>query len=655
MTGGVIRKDRRGQRLRLTAKYQRYILLSRTLGELTPTFVGLVRYAYKEKLHFGNFYFDGRIPRPQSVRRKEGSNMSSQVVRVERFTKGSLSAIGKEVERDEKDLFENRNEDIDRSRTHLNEFFKLTNNGMYNEWKETCERLNIVNANKLKKNVTAFEGMVITSDRAFFESLGWSPGEDPTVGMNDFFNQAYEFACREIGFRGTDENILSAAIHYDETTPHLQLYYIPVVDSWKEKVYEKDENERVKKSSTGSPIQARDEKGKIIYNRVTNSLDRRLNRSEFWQNKGGKNSYTRMQDRFQELVGKNFGLDRGEIGSTREHTTKQKWQKQQLDQQLEQTQKSIDAGDKFIGQKRQYLDQLRNDYDQTKISLQNTQNSLSEALAETKALQDGLPVLRAEKNSLNQEIAGLRLEKNELTRLKGDVEGLKLLKSSAQKELNEYYTKLDTAKKDLTDIEISLSEARTAEKDAKRSVEHLAEKKEILRVKIRDLEYAESRFPAEVKNLSQKKAGLEADLKILSGEKSGLQQENRNLKAENEKLYRFKSDRVNIMGMVDRIKDSLNDVVRQIERDYSKEVYIPRSTRKWANKKPGLFKDNDRIHKAGKELRQLERQQEKQNDEKERKLNAVDRLKQQLDRQTEPVMSAGDEYEQAWDDWEMDR
>lgn len=264
--------------------------------------------------------------------------MSSQVVRVERFTKGSLSAIGKEVERDEKDLFENRNEDIDRNRTHLNEFFKLTNNGMYNEWKETCERLNIVNANKLKKNVTAFEGMVITSDRAFFESLGWSPGKDPTVEMNDFFNQAYEFACREIGFRGTDENILSAAIHYDETTPHLQLYYIPIVDSWKEKVYEKDENEKVKKSPTGSPIQARDEKGKIIYHRVTNSLDRRLNRSEFWQNKGGINSYTRMQDRFQELVGKNFGLDRGEIGSTREHTTKAKWEMQKLGQELDQLQ-----------------------------------------------------------------------------------------------------------------------------------------------------------------------------------------------------------------------------------------------------------------------------------------------------------------------------
>jgi len=600
--------------------------------------------------------------------------MSSQVVRVERFTKGSLSAIGKEVERDEKDLFENRNEDIDRSRTHLNEFFKLTNNGMYNEWKETCERLNIVNANKLKKNVTAFEGMVITSDRAFFESLGWSPGEDPTVEMNDFFNQAYEFACREIGFRGTDENILSAAIHYDETTPHLQLYYIPVVDSWKEKVYEKDENERVKKSSTGSPIQARDEKGKIIYNRVTNSLDRRLNRSEFWQNKGGKNSYTRMQDRFQELVGKNFGLDRGEIGSTREHTTKAKWEMQKLDQSLE-------FGKKLVKEERTELDQLRAENQTLKsenqrmsgeIEILNTAfdqgakkykvllsrgNTLYQEQEQLKAENSRL---KAQNEQIDSQIEQKISEANEIinhaSKLESEIEGQKLLISHLADQIRENSEKLNNVKVELSDAQNNVSEALKQEKLSQFRLEHLKADEKRINGKIRDLEYAESRFPAEIRNLGQKKAGLEADLKILSGEKSGLQQENRNLKAENEKLYRFKSDRDNIVAMVSSFQAACNRAIVQIEQQYSlSKVYIPTSLLEWSNKKPGLFKDNDRIHAAVNEVDQLNQQQKKQDDEKERKLNAVDRLKQQLDRQAESVLSAGDEYEQEWDIWEPEQ
>ena len=78
--------------------------------------------------------------------------MSSQVVRVQGFSKGSLGAISKEVERDENDLLKNRNNDIDKSRTHLNEFFKHTKNGMYGEWKDVCKNLNISNSNNLKKN-----------------------------------------------------------------------------------------------------------------------------------------------------------------------------------------------------------------------------------------------------------------------------------------------------------------------------------------------------------------------------------------------------------------------------------------------------------------------------------------------------------------------
>lgn len=104
-----------------------------------------------------------------------------------------------------------------------------------------------------KKKSVAFEGMIITSDTAFFERLGWKKGEETPYAVMEFFNRCYEFALREIGYKGTDKNILSAVIHVDEKTPHLQLYYIPVVDTAKKKVYEKGADGKVLRNEKGSP------------------------------------------------------------------------------------------------------------------------------------------------------------------------------------------------------------------------------------------------------------------------------------------------------------------------------------------------------------------------------------------------------------------
>ena len=164
----------------------------------------------------------------------EETKISYQVVRIEQFTKGSLGKIGGETERTSK---HHRNEDIDSERTPLNLYFKKSEGGLTAQWKKTMKELNATFREK-KKSV-AFEGMIITSDTAFFERLGWKKDEETPYAVMEFFNRCYEFALQEIGYHGTDKNILSAVIHVDEKTPHLQLYYIPVVDTAKKKVYEK--------------------------------------------------------------------------------------------------------------------------------------------------------------------------------------------------------------------------------------------------------------------------------------------------------------------------------------------------------------------------------------------------------------------------------
>ncbi len=225
----------------------------------------------------------------------------------------------------------NRNEDIDSERTPLNLYFKKSEGGLTAQWKKTMKELNATFREK-KKSV-AFEGMIITSDTAFFERLGWKKGEETPYAVMEFFNRCYEFALRGIGYKGTDKNILSAVIHLDEKTPHLQLYYIPIVDTAKKKVYEKGADGKVLRNEKGSPIQKKDEHGKSVCEYV--SLEQpKLCSSDFWGERGGQLSYGNMQDSFHEQIGVHYGLDRGEVGSNKKHTTKYKWQKAQQEAEL---------------------------------------------------------------------------------------------------------------------------------------------------------------------------------------------------------------------------------------------------------------------------------------------------------------------------------
>ena len=186
---------------------------------------------------------------------------------------------------------------------------------------------------KETKKAVAFEGVIVTSDKAFFEEHGYVPGEPLPPKLQKFFADSYAFLKRQIGYHGTDQNILSAAVHLDETTPHLQLYYIPVVDEGRKKVYAKGADGKVLRNAKGSPVQAKDKSGKSLYERVLLEQPK-ICSSEFWEQRGAQGSFGNLQDEFHEQVARYYGLERGEVGSSKKHTTKYQWQKQQQEQEL---------------------------------------------------------------------------------------------------------------------------------------------------------------------------------------------------------------------------------------------------------------------------------------------------------------------------------
>ena len=178
--------------------------------------------------------------------------MSYQVLRIEKFSKGDLGKIGAETERTAK---RHRNEDIDKERTPLNYYFKKSDGGLIAQWKKTMQDFGATF--KETKKAVAFEGVIITSDGEFFKKHGYVQGEPLPRDLQKFFADSYAFILRQIGYHGTDRNVLSAVVHLDETTPHLQLYYLPIVDEERKKVYAKGSDGKVLRNEKGSPAPQR--------------------------------------------------------------------------------------------------------------------------------------------------------------------------------------------------------------------------------------------------------------------------------------------------------------------------------------------------------------------------------------------------------------
>ena len=275
-------------------------------------------------------------------RSKEVRKISYQVIRVEKFTKGSLVKIGAETERTAKN---SRNKDIDETRTSNNIYFKKSDGGLNAEWKKIVAQTN-ASFKDTKKSV-AFEGIIITSDKAFFESLGYIQGEQPPSKVLEFFERSYKFVLKEIGYHGTDENILSAVIHLDETTPHLQLYYVPIVDYGKKKVYAKGNDGKVLRNEKGSPVQTKDinGKGKFEYKSLPQP---KICSSDFWEQRGGQISFGNLQDDFYEQVALRYGLKRGEIGSNKKHTTKYEWEMQKLEEKKQNLSDALKPMEEYL-------------------------------------------------------------------------------------------------------------------------------------------------------------------------------------------------------------------------------------------------------------------------------------------------------------------
>ena len=197
-------------------------------------------------------------------------------------------------------------------------------------------------------NTNILNGCVVTSGPEFFRKLGL-PMKDtgrvhvegkhvgdpifcPDIKSKDdipekvleYFDESYRFLSNIVG----KENVVYTGVHFDEDTPHIHFYFLPIVNQVKRKVFETDENgKRITKqiytkdnTIKNVPVQKKDANGKSVYEIEYGKF---LNSDEFWKQLGGKASFAKLQDQYNEYItSKEFELDRGQVGTNKHHQDK---------------------------------------------------------------------------------------------------------------------------------------------------------------------------------------------------------------------------------------------------------------------------------------------------------------------------------------------
>ena len=177
---------------------------------------------------------------------------------MEKYKRADVVGIERENERNE-NYKSTRNPQIDKSKTHLN-YHTVPYEKKYLSFID--ERIKQLSPKrKIKDDAVLITSFILGSDKEFFERITAEQQKQFFADCTNFFSERYD-----------KENVVSAVVHFDESTPHLHLNLMPVTD------------------------------GRLCAKEL---FDRTALRD--------------LQTDFYEAVGKKYGLERGKEGSMAKH------------------------------------------------------------------------------------------------------------------------------------------------------------------------------------------------------------------------------------------------------------------------------------------------------------------------------------------------
>ena len=191
---------------------------------------------------------------------------------MQKFHKNDVAPVERENERDENYISDNPQ--IDRARTKDN-YRLISHTETYTEFiNYRLKELNLFP----RKDAVVMNSFVVGSGKTFFDKMG-------KMQRYNFFSDCTKFFAERYG----KENIISAVVHLDETTPHMHLNLMPITP------------------------------------------DGRLCSKQLFD----KPQLQQLQTNFYEEVGKKYGLQRGKEGSQRKHLSSAEFKAKKIIEQAE--------------------------------------------------------------------------------------------------------------------------------------------------------------------------------------------------------------------------------------------------------------------------------------------------------------------------------
>ena len=198
---------------------------------------------------------------------------------MEKYKRQEVSPVEQENERDE--TYQAGNPQIDSTRTHLNYHLILPRKSYMEIINGRLSELEL--KRKIRSDAILMNSFIVTSDGEFFKGL--RPWE-----QQEFFQDCAEFFSNKYG----EENMISAVVHMDETTPHMHLNFIPINEG-------------------------------------------RLSSKSLFD----RQKLAQLQTELHESIGKKWGLQRGKEGSQAKHLSTAEFKAKKIIESAEQRKREI--------------------------------------------------------------------------------------------------------------------------------------------------------------------------------------------------------------------------------------------------------------------------------------------------------------------------
>lgn len=253
--------------------------------------------------------------------------MAFVVAHVEKYSSGACAGLGIHVDRKTE---EHSNKNIDNTLSSENvELVEKYNNNLYGAVKDRI-REGYTGKKAIRKDAVATVGVVCSASSDFFENK--SKAENV-----QYFKDCKEFFENKVG----KENIVCSKIHFDESTPHMHLYFVPLTDDGR--------------------LSAKEVCNREFLRDIQRELPRYL------QEKG-------------------HCVERGLEDSTNEHISKKEYENNLLKEKLEELEK---ASENFMEQQR-YLEEQRISLEIQERNIRELQKELEKERKKIKELKEKL-------------------------------------------------------------------------------------------------------------------------------------------------------------------------------------------------------------------------------------------------------------------------